>query len=98
DCPDVSWTLWTTALLIGPRRTDKVSESSAWGENSWETPGPHDSRSETMTLRERSPRSPAPGLLRVALAATVCGSIATAGEPPRVVRHVVVSKEEGRFA
>src|SRR5262245_26470028 len=51
-----------------------------------------------MRPRELRPRSHARGLLRVAVAATVCGSFATAGEPPRVVRHVVVSREPGRFA
>src|SRR4051812_14741800 len=47
--------------------------------------------------RQQRPRFRALGL-QVTLAATICGAPATSGEPPRDVRHVVVSKEEGRFA
>jgi BNR repeat-like domain len=43
-------------------------------------------------------RSHTPDLLAFALVGAVCAPFATAGEPSGAVRHVVVYREEGRFA
>ena len=43
-------------------------------------------------------KSHAPGLLSFALVAAGCTPFATAGEPSGALRHVVVYREEGRFA
>src|SRR5262249_48013786 len=83
--------------LIGRFCADKVGEISGGAGG---TGSPFGCIRQERTMRPIGHRlwPGARGLLCFALVATTRASLATAGEPSRAVRHVVVDREEGRFA
>src|SRR5262249_21321454 len=89
-CNEPGGTVHALPSRLGPDAPTRWAKDRV-GRDGSQAPGTTFSRSEPM-------KPHAPGLLSFALVAAGFAPFATARGPSRVVRHVVVSREEGRFA